>query len=99
MSERPGLSGSGEVKAEIAQGFRNAVTRGDISVEKALVSINRAFRELDILALAAQGTIPFEEGSTQLKELIEEAKRLREGTSYFGDLTKKTSNTHRGICL
>ena len=89
MSERPDLYSPGEVKAEIAQGFRNAVTRGDISPIEALRLTNQAFRELDILAIATQGTIPFEKESTQLKPVLEEAKRLRGGTSYFGDLTEK----------
>ncbi len=95
MLERSSLHGPGpgEEMAEIAQGFRNAAARGEISAEEALRLTNEAFRELGILALATQGAIPFEQGSTQIYQLTEEAKRLRGGTSYFGDLPKSN------ICL
>lgn len=63
----------GEVIAEAAQGYRNAVERGDITVTEALEKTNKAMRDLQILAVLG---IPFETGSTQVGQLTEVNRRL-----------------------
>lgn len=68
------IGGSGEVIAEMTQGYRNAVSRGDISPEEALEKTNATARILKCLELCG---MPFENSSTQLGILIEEGRRLR----------------------
>lgn len=70
---RPPESNPGEVLAEIAQGLRNAVQRRELTSDKALGISEKARRELGILGSLGY---PSETGSTQLKPLIEEGKRL-----------------------
>lgn len=76
MTEILTNSGPEEVIAEAAQGFRNATKRGEISPEEANKRFNEAARMLNILCLAYPDA-PFETGSTQLNDLIEEAQRLK----------------------
>ncbi len=66
----------GEVKAEMAQGFRNAVQRGEISADEANRRFNQAARELNILAIAFPDAL-FETQSTQFEDLVKESTKLK----------------------
>ena len=70
------IPGPGEILAEVAQGLRNTVLRGDLNCFEAQNIFSRAQRELNILYLSYPN-LPFETGSTQLTALMQESQRLK----------------------
>jgi hypothetical protein len=65
----------GEVFAETCQGARNAVKRGDITVEQAQAMCSKTYLELGMQQLASPWIL-FESGSTQLGELMKTTEKL-----------------------
>lgn len=68
----------GEVFAEVAQGLRNAVVRGDLSAEQALKISEQTLRNFQVWQSAEPRVVCFERRSTQLDSLMTEGERLKE---------------------